>query len=120
MPDTSARSNGNGREQFEGTIGGQQVRFVTRDLLPILLLLAVIVGGYLVHQQLAFAVRALGVQHVAIEDRLMENYKEFFRLLSVLDYNCHTDEAQHLPMVLDPALQKKRVHGGTLSEPKPE
>jgi hypothetical protein len=97
------------QERVTGTIAGQQVGISVRDLLPIMLLASGVLGGYLLYQQMAGAVRSLAAEHGVIEERIISNYKEFVRLLSVMEWNCQHNPGDRLPLVLDHTIVQKRL-----------
>ena len=107
-PGLPERPNGNGRERFEGTVGGQKVSFVVRDLLSILLLVGIFVLGFIVWQQLSLGLRLLHGQHRQIEEMLDEQnelLREHAHVMAqffyALDYNQGRPADQRIPLRLE-------------------
>ena len=107
------------RGELKGTIAGQSFTLITKDLLPILLLLAGLVGGYLVWVQLDKRLEASGrfildrlevvqAHHVKFYELLLstrENTREeterLLRAIAILNYNVAHPPEQHLPLGLN-------------------
>jgi hypothetical protein len=101
------KPNGNGREQFEGTLGGQKISFAVRDLLSILLLVGTFALGYVIWTQLSYGLRLLHGQHREIERMLDQQNelvhaqtKEMIHFFFALDYNAGRPPQERIPLRL--------------------
>lgn len=113
-------AEGNNHAKVEGSIAGQSFSVQTRDLIPVLLLLAGGVCGYLVY--VAFDQRLLQMREVQVHilQTLQHNREasrqeyngmhdlhntqmDYFRkLLTTLDYNIHQEAPDRYPLELVP------------------
>ena len=108
-------TGGNG-ERLSLQLGSKSFGLQTRDLIPILLLLAGIVGGYLIfininqallrlerHHEYIWTVlqhnekQALDLIH-GIQEDLTEHRRQFRQLLQQHDYNSGRDPGERLPL----------------------
>ena len=80
-PDVSV-TGGNG-ERMEVRLGSRSIGLQTRDLLPILLLVAGIVGGYLIYTNVKAHLQRLDSQHEQIITLLHENQIRILAALQV-------------------------------------
>lgn len=120
MADVRANGNGNGKEQFAGTIGGQTFSVSVRDLLSLLLLIGVFVLGFIVWQQMSLGLRLLHGQHRQIEemlddqnDLLRQQTEEMANFFYALDFNQGKPPEQRIPLRLYQQRDKPPTTGLT-------
>jgi hypothetical protein len=119
----SSVTGGNG-ERLEVRLGTKAIGLTTRDLIPILLLLAGVVGGYLIYLNMQQAMRVLYIRQDlmltrqyelqnemvslfhAQDDRVQAHVDALRRMVSMHDYNMAHDPSQRLPLETEPPPAK--------------
>lgn len=98
--------NNNGRERFELNLGGRSLGIAAKDLVTILLLLLLGVGGYLRYQALDKHFSSLDSHIMHIQDTLAVQAQNYRTLLITHDFNDCKDPADRIPLDLLPPGKK--------------
>jgi hypothetical protein len=112
----SSVTGGNG-ERLEVRLGTKAIGLTTRDLIPILLLLAGVVGGYLIYLNMQQGMRVLYLRQDLMLTRQQEVQTDMMtlfqqhmdtlrRLIAVHDYNMAHDPSERLPLETEPPPAK--------------
>jgi hypothetical protein len=103
-------------ERIEARIGDRSIGITTKDLIPILLILMMGMGGYLIYQNIRWAMQALFNRQQLILNRLTDQdeklafqTREFARLMAIHDYNMDRPPEERLPLEIDAAWLPKPV-----------
>ena len=100
--------------ELKATIAGQSLAIITKDVLPLLLLIVATVGGYLIWLQVDQRLNLLQQHHIRLFDMALEDKKlqretlETIRnMLQIHDYNQTKPLDQRFPLTLPPASLPK-------------
>lgn len=103
-------------ERLEARFGDKSLGITTRDLIPVLLLIMLSMGGYLIYQNIRLAMQAIFNRQQLILNRLTDQdeklafqTREFARLLSILGYNMDRPLDERLPLEIDAAWLPRSV-----------
>lgn len=103
-------------ERLEAKFGDKSLGITTKDLIPVLLIAMMGMGGYLIYQNIRWALQAIfNRQQLMLDrmdtqdDKLAFQTREFARLLAILDYNQGRPQEEHLPMEIDALWLPKPV-----------
>lgn len=117
-------TGGNG-ERLEVRLGSRSLGLTTRDLIPILLLLAGVVGGYLIYDMLRDGIALLARQQEQVlallqtnqlkleqagrvwEDRLQVHTEALRQMFVTHEYNMGREGHERLPLILTPPPASK-------------
>lgn len=101
-------TGGNG-ERLELRLGSKSVGLSVRDLIPVLLVILMGVGGYLIFQAIDQRLDLLYARQDLVVKRLLVNeeharhlVEQLHKMLSVHDWNTGREPHEHLPLVLEP------------------
>jgi len=104
----------NDHAEVKGTIAGQSFAFSTKDLIPVLLLLCGLAGGYVIWLQVDKRLDLMQSHHIRLFDLLVEQEKHanerldlMRRLLSVHEWNQDLPREQRVPLEFDPGALPK-------------
>lgn len=106
-------TGGNG-ERLQFQIGSKSFGIQARDLIPVLLLLLIALGGYLLYTSVDHDLDLLYVRqqsildqlHAMDEQRILQTIR-LHKLLEVHDYNAGRPHEERMPLTLDPPLPAK-------------
>lgn len=103
-------------ERLEARIGDRSIGITTKDLIPILLIVMLGMGGYLIYGNTRWALQAifnrqqLILQRLEAQDeKLAFQTREFARLLAIHDYNMDRKPEERLPLEIDATWLPKPV-----------
>lgn len=106
----------NGGERLEARFGDRSIGITTKDLIPILLIMMMALGGYLIYQNIRWAMQAIFNRQQLIlnrldsqDDKLAFQTREFARLLSIHDYNADRHIDERLPLEIDATWLPRQV-----------
>lgn len=92
------------RAGFEGSIAGQKVSLITKDVIPVLLLLAGLVGGYLIWVQVDKRFDLFQAHHGKTFELLLQQQQmtrdetaQTNKTLAIVNWNCTHSEDQQIP-----------------------
>jgi hypothetical protein len=105
-----------GQERLEARIGDRSIGITTKDLIPVMLIAMMAMGGYLLYQNIRWAMQALFNRQQLILNRLSDQdeklafqTREFARLLAIHDYNMDRALDERLPLEMDASWLPKQV-----------
>lgn len=114
-------------ERLEATIAGHSVGLTTKDLIPVLLIALMAMGGYLIYGNVRWALQAIFNRQQLMLDRLSDQdeklafqTREFARLLAIHDYNQDRPKDERLPLEIDASWLPKVVPPELPLRRKPE
>ena len=103
-------------ERLEARFGDKSLGITTRDLIPILLIGLMGAGGYLIYQNIRWAMQAIFNRQQLILNRLTDQdeklafqTREFARLIAIHDYNMDRPLDERLPLEIDASWLPKQV-----------
>ena len=106
----------NGGERLEARIGDKSLGITTKDLIPVLMIIMLGMGSYLIYQNVRWALQAIFNRQQLIlnrltdqDDKLAFQTREFARLMAIHDYNVDRHPDERLPLEIDAQWLPKPV-----------
>lgn len=103
-------------ERLEAKFGDKSLGITTKDLIPVLLIIMMAMGGYLIYQNIRWALQAIFNRQQLILNRLTDQdeklafqTREFARLMAIHDYNMDRPVSERLPLEIDASWLPKQV-----------
>jgi hypothetical protein len=94
--------------ELKGSIAGQSISIVTKDVLPVLLLLAGLVGGYLVWRQVDYRFETFQAHHLRMFELFIQDQQQrrdqtetLIKQLTILNYNIGRAPEEQIPLGLN-------------------
>lgn len=104
------------QERLEARYGDKSLGITTKDLIPVLMIIMLGMGSYLIYQNVRWALQAIFNRQQLILNRLTDQdeklafqTREFARLLAILNFNMDRDEHDRLPLEIDSSWLPRQV-----------